>query len=195
MAFERALGHTSGMFRDKSRLPDPDRCLPGRSARMPVAERHFVLNTPLVDPFPPGSERVQFGMGCFWGAERKFWELDGVISTAAGYAAGSTPNPTYEEVCSGMTELVVDIFANAEPSVFPSGFAIRAVPAGGLRLCDGNFLSEIDALGNIFSRGVTTGFLDFAASPRTLTQTGRVEEPGTGRLLHVETLTLIETSQ
>jgi peptide-methionine (S)-S-oxide reductase len=70
---------------------------------MPVPEKHLVLGTPLDPPFPEGIETALFGMGCFWGAERKFWQLDGVYSTSAGYAGGTTPNPTYEEVCSGMT--------------------------------------------------------------------------------------------
>jgi peptide-methionine (S)-S-oxide reductase len=87
----------------KARIPKPDEALPGRAARMPVPGKHFVLGTPLEPPFPDGCELALFGMGCFWGAERKFWEAEGVYSTAAGYAAGSTPNPTYEEVCSGLT--------------------------------------------------------------------------------------------
>ncbi|HUF23224.1 MAG TPA: peptide-methionine (S)-S-oxide reductase MsrA [Vicinamibacterales bacterium] len=84
-------------------LPDPKVALPGRRERMPVPEKHLVLGTPLEPPFPEGIETALFGMGCFWGAERKFWQLDGVYSTSAVYAGGTTPNPTYEEVCSGMT--------------------------------------------------------------------------------------------
>ena len=78
------------------------RMLPGRAQRMPVPAKHFVLGTPMEPPFR-GMELALFGMGCFWGAEKKFWELEGVHSTAVGYAAGVTPNPTYEEVCSGQT--------------------------------------------------------------------------------------------
>jgi peptide-methionine (S)-S-oxide reductase len=85
------------------KIPGPGEALPGRSERMRVPEKHFVLGTPLEPPFPDGLELALFGMGCFWGAERKFWEAPGVYSTAAGYAAGSTPHPTYEEVCSGRT--------------------------------------------------------------------------------------------
>jgi peptide-methionine (S)-S-oxide reductase len=77
--------------------------LPGRTESMPVAPRHAVLGTPLVPPFPAGMEMAMFGLGCFWGAERIFWKLPGVYSTAVGYAGGITPNPTYEEVCSGHT--------------------------------------------------------------------------------------------
>ena len=94
-------------------LPTPDTALPGRDAEMPVPARHDVLGTPLQGPFPDGFEQAVFGLGCFWGAERKFWQLDGVYSTAAGYAGGFTPNPTYEEVCSGMTghtEVVLVVF-------------------------------------------------------------------------------------
>ena len=79
-----------------------EHALPGRDRPMPVPEKHFVLGTPMVPPFP-GMELALFGMGCFWGAEKKFWELEGVHSTAVGYAAGFTPHPTYEEVCSGRT--------------------------------------------------------------------------------------------
>jgi peptide-methionine (S)-S-oxide reductase len=85
------------------RMPTPAEALPGRPEPIQVPPRHTVLGTPLLPPFPEGSERAIFGMGCFWGAERKFWELDGVYTTAAGYAGGYTKNPTYREVCSGAT--------------------------------------------------------------------------------------------
>jgi peptide-methionine (S)-S-oxide reductase len=87
----------------KMRMPTPEEALPGRAARMPVAKRHFVNGAPLVAPFPAGLRLATFGMGCFWGAEKKFWQQDGVFSTAVGYAGGHTPNPTYREVCSGLT--------------------------------------------------------------------------------------------
>jgi peptide-methionine (S)-S-oxide reductase len=87
----------------KMRMPNPNEILPGRSEAMPVPARHAVLGTPLRPPYPEGSEIAEFGMGCFWGAERLFWQTPGVISTSVGYAGGSTPNPTYEEVCSART--------------------------------------------------------------------------------------------
>jgi peptide-methionine (S)-S-oxide reductase len=95
------------------RLPSRAEALAGRSERTPVAARHFVLGSPMAPPFPEGSECVVFGMGCFWGAERKFWQTEGVLTTAVGYAAGYTPNPSYEEVCSGLTghnEVVLVVF-------------------------------------------------------------------------------------
>ena len=85
------------------RLPTPQEALPGRDEPMRVPPRHTVLGTPLAGPFPDGTERAIFGLGCFWGAERVFWQLDGVFSTAVGYAGGTTRNPTYREVCSGAT--------------------------------------------------------------------------------------------
>jgi peptide-methionine (S)-S-oxide reductase len=84
-------------------FPTPAEALPGREQKMPVAEKHFVNGNPLNPPFPEGMEVAMFGLGCFWGAERKFWEIAGVYSTAVGYAGGYTPNPDYQEVCSGMT--------------------------------------------------------------------------------------------
>ena len=87
----------------KARLPGPETALPGRAQAMPVPERHFVNGARLQPPFPAGTEIAIFGLGCFWGAERKFWQLDGVVSTSVGYAGGLTPNPTYKEVCSGLT--------------------------------------------------------------------------------------------
>ncbi|GAA1873085.1 peptide-methionine (S)-S-oxide reductase MsrA [Asanoa iriomotensis] len=89
--------------RMKSDLPAPGEALPGRAFGMPVADRHVVLGNPMTGPWPAGAQLAVFGMGCFWGAERLFWRLPGVISTAAGYAGGQTRNPTYEEVCSGGT--------------------------------------------------------------------------------------------
>jgi peptide-methionine (S)-S-oxide reductase len=86
-----------------SALPSPEQALPGRASAIPTAAVHFVNGAPLKPPFPAGLEEAVFGMGCFWGAERKFWQTPGVWSTSAGYAGGVTPNPTYEEVCSGRT--------------------------------------------------------------------------------------------
>jgi len=104
-------------LRKKHAMPDADRALPGRQNVMPVPEQHYVNGHPLVGPFPAHLEQAVFGMGCFWGVERLFWHLEGVFTTAVGYASGLTPNPTYEEVCSGMTghnEVVLVVF---DPSV------------------------------------------------------------------------------
>jgi peptide-methionine (S)-S-oxide reductase len=106
-------------FRDKTKMIDPSRALPGRSAEMPVANRHAVLGTPLRPPFPDGTQQIVVGLGCFWGAERVFWQAPGVYTTAVGYAGGYTPNPTYEEVCSGSTghtEAVLVVFEPAKIS-------------------------------------------------------------------------------
>jgi peptide-methionine (S)-S-oxide reductase len=102
-----------GLFGKKTQMVEPEAALAGRSAAMPVPEKHYVLGTPLRPPFPEGMEQMVVGMGCFWGAERKFWEASGVYTTAVGYAGGYTPNPTYEEVCSGRTghaEVVLVVF-------------------------------------------------------------------------------------
>jgi peptide-methionine (S)-S-oxide reductase len=99
--------------RSKLQVPTPEEALPGRDQAMPVPARHEVLGTPLQPPFPDDTQRAVFGLGCFWGAEKKFWETPGVYTTAAGYAGGSTPNATYEEVCSGRTghtEVVLVVF-------------------------------------------------------------------------------------
>ncbi|NNJ91474.1 MAG: peptide-methionine (S)-S-oxide reductase MsrA [Gammaproteobacteria bacterium] len=97
----------------KTSLPSKNDALPGRDTVMPVPAEHFVNHNPLQPPFPENLETALFGLGCFWGAERKFWQLDGVYTTAVGYAGGLTPNPTYEEVCSGLTghnEVVLVVF-------------------------------------------------------------------------------------
>jgi peptide-methionine (S)-S-oxide reductase len=102
------------LFRKKLEIPAPGQALPGRTQAVPTAREHYLNHHPLKGPYPEGLERAVFGMGCFWGAERKFWELgDGVYVTAVGYAGGETPNPTYEEVCSGETghnEVVLVVF-------------------------------------------------------------------------------------
>jgi len=101
------------LFRDKTSLPSAETALPGRDRPMPVPERHHVNGNRLKGPWPEGMEVAVFGLGCFWGAERKFWQAKGVHVTAVGYAGGQTPNPTYEEVCSGMTghaEVVLVVF-------------------------------------------------------------------------------------
>ena len=100
-------------------LPTPSEALPGRDEKMPVPETHFVNGNPLQAPFPDGMQQALFGLGCFWGAERKFWEMPGVYTTAVGYAAGITPNPDYKEVCTGMTghnEVVLVVYDPANVS-------------------------------------------------------------------------------
>jgi peptide-methionine (S)-S-oxide reductase len=94
-------------------LPTAAQALPGRATPMPVGDRHFVNGQPIKGPFAAGLQQALFGLGCFWGAERRFWQMDGVVSTAVGYAGGHTPNPTYQEVCSGATghtEVVLVVF-------------------------------------------------------------------------------------
>lgn len=98
---------------NKHALPTAEQALPGRAEAMPVADTHYVNGNPIKAPFPAGLQQAVFGLGCFWGAERRFWQQPGVFSTAVGYAGGLTPNPTYEEVCSGLTghtEVVLVVF-------------------------------------------------------------------------------------
>ena len=107
------------LARKKTEMPAPGAALPGRATPMRVPEKHFVNGAPLKGPYPQGFETAVFGLGCFWGVERRFWEQPGVYSTSAGYAAGQTPNPTYEEVCTGQTghnEVVQVVFDPAKTS-------------------------------------------------------------------------------
>ena len=106
-----------GLFSKSLDLPTTETALPGRSEEMPVPAEHFVNGRPMKGPFPEGTALAMFGMGCFWGAERRFWEMPGVYVTAVGYAGGLTPNPSYEEVCSGRTghnEVVLAVYNTAE---------------------------------------------------------------------------------
>ncbi|EDX87326.1 Peptide methionine sulfoxide reductase superfamily [Synechococcus sp. PCC 7335] len=101
----------------KDVLPSEKEALPGREKAMSVVNKHYVNDNPIQGPFPEGMETAMFGLGCFWGAERKFWQAEGVYSTAVGYAAGVTPNPTYREVCSGMTGHNEVVFVVFDPKV------------------------------------------------------------------------------
>ncbi len=101
-------------------VPTGDQCLPGRSQSMPVADAHYVNGRPMTPPFPEGTDTLVVGMGCFWGAERLFWQVPGVVTTAVGYAGGTTPNPSYQETCTGMTghtEAVLIVFDPAQVSL------------------------------------------------------------------------------
>ena len=104
-------------FGKKLSLPKPEEALPGRKEEMPVPAAHFVNGHPLKPPYPVGMEVAMFGLGCFWGAERKFWQQEGVYTTAVGYAAGYTPNPTYQEVCSGLTGHNEVVYVVYDPKV------------------------------------------------------------------------------
>ncbi|MEA2196331.1 MAG: peptide-methionine (S)-S-oxide reductase [Solirubrobacteraceae bacterium] len=112
-------------FRHKTTMVDPADALPGRDTAMRVPARHAVLDTPLEPPFPEGFEQAIFGMGCFWGAERVFWQAPGVYTTAVGYAGGSTPNPSYEEVCSGRTGHTEAVLVVFDPQATSYGELLR----------------------------------------------------------------------
>jgi peptide-methionine (S)-S-oxide reductase len=126
------------LFTKKAGQVSPEDALPGRDAAMPVPERHEVLGTPLQPPFPDDTEQLVVGMGCFWGAEQVFWQADGVYTTAVGYAGGYTPNPTYEEVCSGRTGHTEAVLVVFDPAVLPLEGVLRLFwenhdPTQGLR--------------------------------------------------------------
>jgi peptide-methionine (S)-S-oxide reductase len=107
-------------------LPSAQEALPGRATPLSTAEQHFVLHRPLKGPYPPSSQQAMFGMGCFWGAERKFWQMgDGIFITAVGYAAGLTPNPSYREVCTGMTGHNEVVFIVYDPTIISYAHLLR----------------------------------------------------------------------
>lgn len=158
------------MFRRKKKLemPQPSEALPGRSAAMPVAARHTVLGTPLKGPFPDGIEIAMFGLGCFWGAERKFWQQKGVYTTAVGYAGGYTPNPTYEEVCSGMTGHNEVVLVAFDPSIVSYDTLLKVFwenhnPTQGMRQ------------GNDVGTQYRSGLYVFNASQRALAERSRAD--------------------
>ncbi|MGH8245224.1 MAG: peptide-methionine (S)-S-oxide reductase MsrA, partial [Gammaproteobacteria bacterium] len=107
------------VFKKKMEMPTPVNALPGRDEAMPVGDRHFVNGHRITPPFPRGLETALFGLGCFWGAERKFWEIEGVYATAVGYAGGYTRNPTYQEVCTGLTGHNEVVLVAFEPDRVP----------------------------------------------------------------------------
>ncbi len=113
------------LFEKMTKLVSPEDALRGRDEPLRVPERHEVLGTPLRPPFPEGMEQIVVGMGCFWGAERVFWQADGVYTTAVGYAGGYTPNPTYEEVCSGRTGHTEAVLAVFDPAVISLASVLR----------------------------------------------------------------------
>jgi peptide-methionine (S)-S-oxide reductase len=112
-------------MRDKLVVPSPQECLPGRADAIPTAKAHFVNGRPLRGPYPQGFEKAVFGLGCFWGAERLFWQLPGVWVTAVGYAGGHTPNPTYEEVCSGRTGHTEAVLVVYDPAAISYGALLK----------------------------------------------------------------------
>jgi peptide-methionine (S)-S-oxide reductase len=113
------------LFNKQVEMVAPEDALPGREEAIPVPERHYVLGTPLTPPFPEGMQQLVVGMGCFWGAERVFWQADGVYTTAVGYAGGYTPNPTYQEVCSGRTGHTEAVLVVFDPAVISLDEVLR----------------------------------------------------------------------
>ncbi len=174
----------------KSQMVSPEDALPGRTVEMPVPTQHFVNFHPLTPPFPDGLEQAVFGMGCFWGAERKFWEADGVFSTAVGYAGGYTPNPTYEEVCSartGHTEVVLVVFDPAvvelrgdpahllgeprpDPGHAPGQRRRHAVPLGDLHVLARAAASAAESSRDAYQKMLSDGRLRRRSPPRSPTR-------------------------
>ncbi|HEY9824055.1 MAG TPA: peptide-methionine (S)-S-oxide reductase MsrA [Stenomitos sp.] len=153
-------------FGKKLSLPTPETALPGRSEPMPVPETHFVNGHPLKPPFPDGMEQAMFGLGCFWGAEKAFWKLDGVYVTAVGYAAGVTPNPTYQEVCSGMTGHNEVVYVVFDPQIISYGELLKAFweshnPTQGMRQ------------GNDVGTQYRSGIYTYSAQQRQLAEASR----------------------
>ena len=109
----------------KTRLPSPEEALPGRATTMPVPDKHVVNGASIRPPYPAGTEIAEFGMGCFWGAEKLFWQTPGVVTTAVGYAGGSTPNPTYEEVCTGRTGQIETVRVVFDPKLVSYGELLK----------------------------------------------------------------------
>ncbi|MHB2211269.1 peptide-methionine (S)-S-oxide reductase MsrA [Methylobacterium sp. CM6257] len=153
-------------FRKRPEMPTPAEALPGRPTPIPTAETHFVNGNPLKGPYPPGTETIVLGLGCFWGAERRFWQLpQGVYVTAVGYAGGYTPNPTYEEVCTGQTGHNEVVLVALDPAVLPLETVLRTFfeshdPTQGMR--QGN------DVGTQYRSGIYTNGPDQEATARAV---------------------------
>ena len=154
------------LFRKRAEMPGAADALPGRPTPLPTAETHFVNGNPLKGPYPAGTETVALGLGCFWGAERRFWQIpDGVFVTAVGYAGGYTPNPTYEEVCSGRTGHNEVVLVAFDPAVLPLEAVLRVFfeshdPTQGMR--QGN------DVGTQYRSGIYTAGPEQAATAETV---------------------------
>ena len=157
-----------GLFdiRKKHLMPSSDKALPGREEAMPVPASHFVNGNPMQPPFPDGYEQAVFGMGCFWGVERMFWQLEGVYTTAAGYAAGHTPNPTYQEVCTGQTghnEVVLVVF---DPAVISYDALLKT-------FWEGHDPTQGMRQGNDLGTQYRSGIYTFSESQREAAETSK----------------------
>ena len=153
-------------FGKKLSLPKPEEVLPGRAEPLPVPDKHFVNGRSIKPPFPAGMEKVVVGMGCFWGAERKFWQQNGVYTTAVGYAAGYTPNPTYQEVCSGMTghnEVVLVVF---DPKAISFEQILKA-------FWEGHDPTQVMRQGNDVGTQYRSGIYVYSAEQRRLVEASR----------------------
>ncbi len=147
-------------------MPKPEQALPGRNERMPVPETHFVNAHPLVPPFPAGTELAMFGLGCFWGAERVFWKERGVFATAAGYAAGFTPNPDYEEVCTGLTGHAEVVRVAFDPALVSYETLLR-------RFWESHDPTQGMRQGNDVGTQYRSGIYVYSAEQRTLAEASR----------------------
>ena len=157
----------SFMQKLKTLLP-AERTLPGRAAQMPAPERHFVSGHPLKAPFPVGMQQTLFGMGCFWGAERLFWETSGVYTTAVGYAGGETPNPGYEEVCSGLTNHTEAVLVVFDPGAISYEALLKV-------FWEGHDPTQGMRQGNDVGTQYRSGIYTYSAEQRRLAETSKAE--------------------
>ena len=153
-------------FAKKGQMPSKADALPGRSEAMPVPGAHFINGNPLKPPFPDGMQTAMFGMGCFWGIERKFWNIEGVYTTAVGYAAGHTPNPTYQEVCTGMTGHNEVVFVVFDPKVVSYEALLKA-------FWEGHDPTQGMRQGNDRGTQYRSGIYTYSAEQKQLAETSR----------------------
>lgn len=158
-------------------LPDKNQALPGRTDKMPVPERHYVNGHVLSPPFPDGLETVLFALGCFWGAERRFWQQAGVYSTAVGYVGGITPNPTYKEVCTGLTGHTEAVLVVFDPAIIGFGELLRLFweshdPTQGMRQGNDHGTQYRSAIGVYSAEQETQALASLQAYQQKLAQAG-----------------------